>query len=104
MTLPWETMTEYQILDLTRKRDSKKEQLLKQAARIIDRMDRLIRELNSVDPIINSLGELQASAPDLDRLCGEFSLLRDLVEGFEKAKVYDLEHPKNEAPVSDSGP
>lgn len=73
------------LLDAGRDYDRLLEKLDKQAAFIEDKMQRLrtsIARSLITDPStlsVNSLGELQAQGPELDRLCGEVEAQRTLV-------------------------
>jgi len=52
------------------------------------RMERLIRELddNPEDPLVNSLGELQTTGLDLDRLCGQLATIKQIIKMWDAYK------------------
>lgn len=59
------------LFSLLRRAENAKGRLLDSAAHVQRKMERIIKDINE-GSTINSLGELQGSGPEVDRLCGEY--------------------------------
>ena len=78
----------FQQYELDRQVPELRARLRQKAQSICDSMEELIRDLDA-DRTINSLGELQGRGSELDRLCGMYTLVKELARDLAKAREYD---------------
>lgn len=68
--------------------DDTKARLRRSTERMIDRLQDLLSTLDN-GRTVNSLGELQGSGNEIDRLCGELSVLASVRDDINRAAMQD---------------
>lgn len=79
----WEGNIDNMLLSLKTDLDNTKDQLNMKLDWVIRTLERAKEELNSEKPILNSLGILQASGVDIDRLVGIYCKQQELYKTME---------------------
>lgn len=97
------TRTDNALFDLVQKREDRRKALQGAMRSLADRLAREADRLELHGSAVNTLGEVQGRGSEVDRLCGEFGLLREATQALAWAVLRDAQKAKETDPEACPG-